>query len=214
VGWALDVEGVRSEAYRDTRGPGRVGFLRIIEQLASRDDAKGARDLALLRCLYDLGLRRAEACRLDVEDLDGQAGTLAVRGKGKTEKVKLTLAPETKTALEAWLAVRGADPGPLFRSLDRGKQGTGRLSGSAVYRIVRGLGERSGIRARPHGLRHASITEALDLTRGDVRAVQRFSRHRDVRILERYDDNRQDLAGEVSKKVAAAASLGEPQKAG
>jgi hypothetical protein len=37
-----------------------------------------------------------------------------------------------------------------------------------------------------------------------IRAVQRFSRHRDVRILERYDDNRRDLAGDVAKQVAAS----------
>jgi integrase/recombinase XerC len=34
--------------------------------------------------------------------------------------------------------------------------------------------------------------------------VQRFSRHRDVRVLERYDDNRRDLGGEVAKQVAAS----------
>ncbi len=58
------------------------------------------------------------------------------------------------------------------------------------------------VKARPHGLRHAAITEALELTSGDGRAVQRFSRHRDVRTIERYDDSRQDLAGEVAWKVA------------
>jgi integrase/recombinase XerC len=55
-------------------------------------------------------------------------------------------------------------------------------------------------------LRHASITEALDATGGNIRAVQRFSRHKDVRVIERYDDNRQDLAGDVARKVAASVS--------
>jgi integrase/recombinase XerC len=57
--------------------------------------------------------------------------------------------------------------------------------------------------ARPHGLRHAGITEALDLTKGNIRAVQRFSRHRDLRILNLYDDNRIDLGGDVARLVAA-----------
>ena len=56
VGWALDVPSVRSEAYRDTSGPGRDGFCRLLDQLASRTDAKGVRDRAILRLLYDLGL--------------------------------------------------------------------------------------------------------------------------------------------------------------
>jgi hypothetical protein len=39
----------------------------------------------------------------------------------------------------------------------------------------------------------------------DVRAVQRFSRHKDLRTLQRYDDHRQDLGGDVAKKVAGVA---------
>ena len=54
------------------------------------------------------------------------------------------------------------------------------------------------------GCATTAITEALDLTGGNVRAVQRFSRHRDVRVLERYDDNRRDLGGDVAKQVAAS----------
>src|SRR5262249_20304498 len=169
--------------------------------------------LALLRCLYDLALRRAEVVGLDLEDLDLAAGTLAVLGKGRTEKSSVTLPGPTKAALEAWLAIRGPTPGPLFRSLDRARKGNGRLTGGAVYLMVRKLGRKAGLETRPHGLRHAAITEALDLT-GDVRAVQKFSRHRDVRTLERYDDARQDLAGEVAKKVAEEIGYPEPRSSG
>jgi integrase/recombinase XerC len=38
--------------------------------------------------------------------------------------------------------------------------------------------------------RHAASTRALDLTGGDLRSVQRLSRHKDVGPLQRYDDNR------------------------
>ena len=55
---------------------------------------------------------------------------------------------------------------------------------------------------RPHGVRHASITDALDCTNGNIRVVQRFSRHRDLRVLTRYDDNRRDLGGEMARLVA------------
>jgi integrase/recombinase XerC len=79
------------------------------------------------------------------------------------------------------------------------------LSDAAVYALVRGLGEQAGVRARPHGLRHAAITEALDRTNGDVRAVQRFSRHRKLDTLLIYDDARRDLAGDVARRVAEAA---------
>src|SRR5262249_62342700 len=110
--------------------------------LEGRRDAKGLRDRALLRLLFDLGLRRAEAVRLDVADLDLQAGTVDVLGKGRTQKARLTLPGPTRGALAAWLAVRGSQPGPLFTSCDRAGKGSGRLTGSAVYTIVRRLGGR------------------------------------------------------------------------
>src|SRR5262249_30401577 len=91
VPWALDVDGVRAEPYRDTRGPGRAGFARLLAVLVSRVDAKGLRDRALLRLLFDLGLRRGEAVGLDVADLDLEAGTADVLGKGRTQKARLTL---------------------------------------------------------------------------------------------------------------------------
>jgi integrase len=71
------------------------------------------------------------------------------------------------------------------------------------------LASKAGLsRVSPHGLRHAAITEALDLTGGDVRAVQRFSRHRDVRVLNIYDDCREDLAGQVARLVAGGKPVG------
>jgi integrase/recombinase XerC len=204
VSWTLEVGSVKSEAYRDTRGPGRVGFRRLLDELGERQDAKAKRDRAVLRLLYDVALRRGEVVSLDVEDVDLEGGTLDVLGKGRTEKVRLTLPEPTKAALHAWLKVRGSEPGPLFENFDRAHKGR-RLTGTSVARLVRKLGEAAGLKVRPHGLRHAAITEALDLTRGDVRKVQRFSRHRDLRVLNRYDDNREDLGGEVARLVAAGA---------
>src|SRR4051794_29687253 len=78
VGWALDVDGPRGEPLRDTRGPGREGFRRLLGALAGRTDAKGARDRAVLRLLFDLALRRAEVVSLDVEHVDLDGGTVAV----------------------------------------------------------------------------------------------------------------------------------------
>jgi integrase/recombinase XerC len=204
IPWVLEVEGVRTEPYRDTRGPGHAGFRRLLATLDGRSDPKAIRDRALLRLLYDLGLRRAEVVGLNVEDLDLAGGTVAVLGKGRTQKVHLTLPSATLDVLAEWLTVRGVPSGPLFTPLDRAGRG-GRLSGMGLYLAVRQLGDRVGLRVRPHGLRHAAITRALDLTGGDIRSVQKFSRHKDVRLLQRYDDNRQDLAGAVARRLAADA---------
>src|SRR5262249_55941862 len=152
--------------------------------------------------LFDLALRRGEVCSLDLAHLDIERATLEVLGKGKRARLRLSLPAPTRAALAAWVAARGTAPGPLFTNLDRARKGDRRLTGSAVYAIVRGLGPRAGLVARPHGLRHASITLALDRTGGDVRKVQKISRHADVRTLLRYDDARQDQAGDVARLVA------------
>ena len=50
----------------------------------------------------------------------------------------------TKAALEAWIQARGTEEGPLFVNFDRAGKG-GRLTGSAVHFIVRGLGTKAAL---------------------------------------------------------------------
>lgn len=200
VTFAIDVEDVRSAPYRDTRGPGVQGYRAMLEALQGRQDAKGARDRAILRLLFDLGLRCAEVVSLDREHLEG--GSLSVMGKGRRERIALTLPAPTLTALAEWLELRGEDPGPLFCRLDKAGRLGGRLSSRGLHKVVSAIGRQAGLNVWPHALRHAAITTALDRTGGDVRAVSRFSRHADLRVLARYDDNRSDLAGQVAALIA------------
>lgn len=210
VRWTLEVPGVPAQALRDTRGPGLDGYRRLLQLLADRTEAKAIRDRAILRLLFDRALRRGEVASLDLEHVDLDAGTVTVLGKGRRQRETLSIPTETAAAVRAWVAVRGTAPGPLFLSLDRGGQASrratlseqGRLSDRSILRLVKALGDEAGIRVRPHGLRHAAITEALERTNGNVRSVQRFSRHRDVRTLQVYDDNREDLGGAIAQLLA------------
>lgn len=197
VPWTLEVANMKAEQYRDLRGPGRATLKRVLAALSARPDPKARRDLAVLRLLHDLGLRRGEVVSLDLEHVNLDAGTLSVLGKGRAARVILTLPPETKTVLAGWIAARGAEAGPLFTNFDRAGKGS-RLTGTSLYRLTKGLGL-----GRPHGIRHAAITEALDLMGGDVRKVAKFSRHVDIRVVGTYDDTRADLAGEVARIIAA-----------
>jgi integrase/recombinase XerC len=204
VPWSLELPGVRSAKYRETKGPGREGFRTVLNLAEADPTAKGLRDRVILRLLWDLALRREEVVSLNVANVDLSANTLSILGKGRRERETLTLPPTTAAALGAWLAVRGRTPGPLVVNMDRRTKGK-RLTGAGLYHLIQALGRRAGLTVRPHGVRHAAITEALEKTGGNVRAVQRFSRHRDLRTLTHYDDNRTDLAGEVAALVAEAA---------
>lgn len=197
VPWSLEVPGLRAQAYRDVRGPGREALDRVLARLAKRTDRKSIRDRSILRTLHDLALRRGEVVTLDLEHVDQERGVLWVLGKRRTARQALTLPPQTRDALAAWIRSRGAEPGPLFPNLDRARKG-GRLTGTSLYRLVKGHGL-----GRPHGLRHLAVTEALDVTNGNVRMGRAFSRHADANILLLYDDARADMFGEVARRVAA-----------
>jgi integrase/recombinase XerC len=214
INWTVEVRGPKITPYRDTRGPGRDGWCKMRDAAALRNDPKGLRDLALVRLLHDLGLRRSEAITLDLahveigathaEDPTPIPFAIHALGKGKRDRDRIELPHETAAALQAWLQIRGNDAGPVFHRLDHPDRG-GRLTGRAVGQIVAKLGGAAGLTrgTHPHGLRHTAITEALDLTGGDVRRVQRFSRHARIETLLLYDDARTNPSIDVARAVAA-----------
>lgn len=206
VSWSLEVKNLKTIPYRDTRGPGRSGFVRLLEEAGKRKNTKAVRDRALIRLLHDLGLSRGEVVYLNLEDVDLAAGTMAILGKGRSQKELLSLPEPTKVALAAWLEVRGGDPGPLFTNCDRAGKGHGRLTGTGLYSIVRKLGERVGIKCRPHGLRHTAITEACQVAQAHgmgLEEVLDFSRHASVTTLMVYRDRERNVQGRLASLVAS-----------
>ena len=196
--WALEVTNLASEAYRDTRGPGRENVQKLLA-LAEQNP----RDHAILRLLYDLGLRRAEVCALDVADFESTR--LWVLGKGRLEKTLLELPQPTSQALTDWLAVRGGAPGALFTNQDRSHKGDGRLTGRSVHRIVGKYAGELGVSARPHGLRHTAITEACKAATKagiGIEEVLDFSRHKSLAVLMRYRDRERNVQGTLAALVA------------
>jgi integrase/recombinase XerC len=211
VDWSLDIQNVKAEAYRDTKGPGKQGFKAMLLELAGKKSKKAIRDTAILRLLYDLALRCGEVVALDWDDVQITPKVINVIGKGKTTKQQLSLPEPTKTALESWLQVRGNEPGPLFLNLDRAKKGS-RLTGVSIYRIVRRLGEKQGFKVRPHGLRHTAITEACKVAAAagiGLEEVLDFSRHSrsSIAVLMIYRDRERNIQGQLAALIAAETAL-------
>jgi integrase/recombinase XerC len=205
LSWGLDVDSQRVESYRDTTGPGRSGWLRLLNVAtkAAARTAKGKRDLAIVLLLHDLGLRRAEVTTLDLADVDAEGGRLLVIGKGKAEKAPMTLNARTLLALAEWTAARGIEPGALFVRMDkaRPKGQLARLDGDAIHLVVGQLGRKAKLArpVRPHGLRHEAVTRVLQLTNGNIVAGQAFARHADPKTTQRYNDSRADVAGAMTR---------------
>jgi integrase/recombinase XerC len=152
---------------------------------------------------YGRALRRGEVVGLNLEHFDARGSRVSVLRKGKRERKWLSLDPLVTAKLRAWVALRGKEPGPLFLQLGKGGRVLAgrRLSGDGVHKILETMGEKLGGIIRPHGLRHAAITAALDETNGNVRAAREFFGHASIEVLMRYDDHRKDVGGEVASKV-------------
>lgn len=188
------VKGETVQKYRDTSGIDKGAFEKILAT-CNRQTVAGKRDYALLRLLWGNALRRNEVSQLNLADFNPIAGTLQILGKGKgTQKQSIDVGPATVTAIRDWLAVRpgsaiGTDP--LFVALDFASAGH-RLTGDGIYKLVQRKTKAAGIdkQMSPHRIRHSAITAALDATDGNVRKVQKLSRHKNLNTLMIYDDNR------------------------
>ena len=197
---------LRAEGLFEGRDPTRIGSLprlwQRLPEILTPDQAlalmevppaegwKGQRDRALLALLYGGGLRVSEAVGLRLEDLSlrlGETtspGILRVRGKGDKERL-VPYGGGARERLEAWLegcrsdVARGSQRVLVSRS---GKP----LDRHRAWRLVRDWATQAGLPAlHPHVLRHSCATHLL-LGGGDLRSVQEFLGHADLRTTERY----------------------------
>jgi integrase/recombinase XerC len=152
--------------------------------------------------LWSNALRRSEVSKANIGDFNQKSKTLQIYGKGKGNDAEtVSLGSGTVNAIEAWLEARGeTNPDKaLFCSVNIGYR-DGRLSTQAIYDVVKSRCKDAGISKvmSPHRIRHSSITAALEATGGDVRRVQKLSRHSSLNTLLIYDDNRKNHQGEVT----------------
>jgi site-specific recombinase XerD len=148
-----------------------------------RETPRDLRDDAVLELLYGSGMRVAELCGLDVDDLHLERGVVTVTGKG--DRQRQVLVHETcVAAVRAWMAgpraamATATSPrGALFYN-SRGN----RLGPRDVRRI---LDRRSPVPTHPHALRHTFATHLLD-GGADLRVVQELLGHASLQTTQVY----------------------------
>ena len=152
----------------------------LLDAEVERSEA-GLRDHALLELLYATGLRVAECCGLDLDDVERRRGAVRVMGKGGKERV-VPAGDAALGAIDAWLSVRGEGRGALFTN-SRGK----RLGTRSVHRIVKRRARAAGIdrRVTPHTLRHTFATHMLG-EGADLRLIQELLGHSRLTTTQRY----------------------------
>jgi integrase/recombinase XerD len=129
----------------------------------SRRTSVGRRDYAILLVLARLGLRAGEVVRLELDDIDWNAGQMSIRGKGGC-RTALPLPRDVGEAIAAYLR-NGRPPSPCRRVFLRARAPIRGFRGpSAVGSLVRDAVVRAGISAPTkgaHQFRHGLATQML-----------------------------------------------------
>lgn len=154
---------------------------------AAEGDPLALRDLLLLELLYGTGMRVAELCGLDVDDLDRSRRTVRVLGKGSRERT-VPFGEPTARALDRWLpdgrrALAGPASPPALLLGGRGGRLDPRVARTAVHRAVECVPGAPDV--GPHGLRHAAATHMLE-GGADLRFVQELLGHAQLATTQLY----------------------------
>ncbi len=160
---------------------------RLIEATPTKKP-RDARDRAILEVLYGTGIRRAELITLTIYDVDFDAATLRVQGKGDATRL-VPLTDSAMAALKLYMDearpvfAREASQTRLFVSSRSG----GPLDDADIVRIVQKAAKCAGIKKHitPHTLRHTFATHLLK-GKADIRQIQKLLGHRRLSSTEIY----------------------------
>ena len=132
-------------------------------------------------------------------DYTAETGAVKVR-RGKGQKERTVFATNgAADALNAWIEVRGDDPGPIFVPvLKSGRIVKRRMTDQSVLLILRRRGRQAACkRFTPHDLRRSMITDLL-AAGANIVAVKNLAGHESVQTTAKYD-----RSGEHAKRRAA-----------
>ena len=170
--------------------PKALTIERVFQLLDAPDRSTplGIRDAAILEFLYATGARVTEATRVGLTDLDLDAGTVIVIGKGSKQRL-VPLGSHARAAIKTYLPIR-------FELLSEGERsdvlfvnarGRG-LTRQGMWEIVKRNGRLAGIdpaSLSPHVLRHSAATHMVE-GGADLRSVQEMLGHASISTTQVY----------------------------
>lgn len=164
-------------------------------------DFLARRDEAVIRLLLDTGLRAAEMCGLQLDDVKITKGTAIVRGKGDKER-RVPFGPQTARSLDRYLRVR-REHGKANTSTAFFLGGMGRTySYPGLARTLALRGEEAGLGPiNPHKLRNTWATRWLD-AKGTEQSLMSLAGWTSRKMIDRYTaHSTADRAAEESRRL-------------
>lgn len=179
---------------KDARHPLTTEQLELL-----RNACSNYREKALLEFLYSSGCRLSEATQIDVDGIYFEQRSVPTVGKGGKRRT-LYFSVRARLMIRRYLEERKGGMA-LFCSCRQPYQ---RLSGAAVQRIIRMLGEKAGMsrRIHPHVLRHTLASDLLN-SGMDISAISRILGHGSVDTTEIYAELNQDSVRREYEKYIA-----------
>jgi site-specific recombinase XerD len=175
--------------------------LRALIAACQGKDFADRRDEAMIRLFVDTGMRVAEMCAIELDDLDMRNDQVTVRGKGDRLRI-LPFGAKTGTSLERYLRLRAEHRLARLSWLWLGGRGR-EMTPSGVTQMLERRAAAAGIdHLNPHMFRHAAASYAMANGLGDD-AVMRLFGWRTREMLNRYGAAvAEDRAREAHRRLA------------
>ncbi len=159
----------------------------VAEAGAEQGDPVALRDQAVVELLYATGVRVAELCGLDLDDVDYSQRVIRVLGKGSRERT-VPFGVPAERALRRWVEhgrsalVNDRSQRALLLGA-RGGRLDPRTARRVVHDVVGAVPETAD--TGPHGLRHSAATHLLE-GGADLRTVQELLGHATLATTQLY----------------------------
>lgn len=176
----------------------------LLEIMAADQSFVGLRNRLVIELLYATGMRRAELIGLQEGDIDFNASTLRVLGKGNKERL-LPIAPAMSKLLITYMEARQTylhELGcPVITDLlvtEKGKP----LYPKLVYTIVQEALEKVTTQDKksPHVLRHSFATQMLNAG-ADLNAIKELLGHASLAATQVYTHNEIEVLKEEYRQA-------------
>jgi integrase len=164
---------------------------KILESLNDKrkeNAPKAARDTAIFKLGFLVGIRRHEYSLLVVSDFDSMNKKLLIKGKGG-KVVNQEISDEVADAIEDWLMFRGREEGCLFFSISKNGNITDKpLTESSIRYLYSSYGLNAGIKKlTSHDARRTFSSNVLDDPHIDPKTAMDLLRHSSFDTSAKYD---------------------------